>query len=115
MHFKMLTAKCKPLCDGLNVLMKIINIIEHLECGMGQKGLLDHMYISEYLQTSDISLTLVGNEIVDHSDVVGAAPVAAAPTTSSFSPEHLASMAWAKTTTKWHEKHLCFVIWCHVY
>ena len=29
--------------------------------------------------------TLVGNWIVDHSDVVGAPPVGAAPTTSSFS------------------------------
>ena len=29
---------------------------------------------------------LVGNKIVDHSDVVGASPVGAAPTTSSFSP-----------------------------
>ena len=38
-----------------------------------------------YHQTSNISRTLVGNEIVDHSDVVGASPVAAAPTTSSFS------------------------------
>ena len=28
---------------------------------------------------------LVGNKIVDHSDVVGASPVGAAPTTSSFS------------------------------
>ena len=34
---------------------------------------------------SNISRTLVGNEIVDHSDVVGASPVGAAPTTSSFS------------------------------
>ena len=40
---------------------------------------------SEYRQTSNISRTLVGNEIVDHSDVVGASPVGAAPTTSSFS------------------------------
>ena len=29
--------------------------------------------------------TLVGNKIVGHSDVVGAAPVRAVPTTSSFS------------------------------
>ena len=36
-------------------------------------------------QTSDISRTLVGNNIVDHSDVVGASPVCAAPTSSSFS------------------------------
>ena len=36
-------------------------------------------------QVSNISRTLVGNKIVDHSDVVGASPVGAAPTTSSFS------------------------------
>ena len=29
--------------------------------------------------------TFVGNKIVDHSDAVGASPVGAAPTTSSFS------------------------------
>ena len=39
----------------------------------------------EYRQVSNISRTLVGNWIVDHSDVVGASPVGAAPTTSSFS------------------------------
>ena len=38
-----------------------------------------------YCQTSDISHTWVGNKIFDHSDVVGALPVDAAPTTSSFS------------------------------
>ena len=38
-----------------------------------------------YRKTSNISRTLVGNEIVDNSDVVGASPVGAAPTTSSFS------------------------------
>ena len=31
-----------------------------------------------------ISHTLLGNEIVEHSDAVGASPVGAAPTTSSF-------------------------------
>ena len=40
--------------------------------------------ICYYHQTSNISHTLVGNEIVDHSDVVGVSPVGAAPTTSSF-------------------------------
>ena len=39
----------------------------------------------KYRQVSNISYTLVGNKIVDHSDVVGASPVGAAPTTSSFS------------------------------
>ena len=38
-----------------------------------------------YREVSDIRGTLVGNKIVDHSDVVGASPVGAAPTTSSFS------------------------------
>ena len=39
----------------------------------------------DYRQVSNIRRTLVGNKIVDHSDVVGASPVGAAPTTSSFS------------------------------
>ena len=38
-----------------------------------------------YRKTSNISRTSVGNKIIDHSDVVGASPVGAAPTTSSFS------------------------------
>ena len=42
-------------------------------------------YDEAYLKTSNISPTLVGNKIVDHSDVVGASPVGAAPTTFSFS------------------------------
>ena len=36
-----------------------------------------------YRQVCNIRRTLVGNNIVDHSDVVGASPVGAAPTTSS--------------------------------
>ena len=39
----------------------------------------------EHRQISNIRRTLVANKIVDHSDVVGASPVGAAPTTSSFS------------------------------
>ena len=38
-----------------------------------------------YRKTSNIRRTLEGNKIVDNSDVVGASPVGAAPTTSSFS------------------------------
>ena len=41
--------------------------------------------ILQYRQVSNRRRTLVGNYIVDHSDVVGASPVGAAPTTSSFS------------------------------
>ena len=40
---------------------------------------------STYRKTSNISRTLVGSKIVDNADVVGALPVGAAPTTSSFS------------------------------
>ena len=38
-----------------------------------------------YRKTSDIRHTVVGDKIVDNSDVVGTPPVGAAPTTSSFS------------------------------
>ena len=37
-----------------------------------------------YRKTPNISCILLGNKIVDHSDVVGAAPIGAAPTTSAF-------------------------------
>ena len=40
---------------------------------------------SWYRQVSNIRRTLVGNKIVDNSDVVGASPDGAAPTTSSLS------------------------------
>ena len=40
--------------------------------------------IIQYRQTFNIRSTLLDNKIVDHSDVVGASPVGAAPPTSSF-------------------------------
>ena len=43
------------------------------------------MLYFEYRQTSNISRAFMGNKIADHSDAVGASPVGAAPTTSSFS------------------------------
>ena len=66
----------------------------------------------DYRQASNISPALVGNKIIDHSDVVGASPVVA---TSSFSTQHLASIDWAKTTTRRDEKHLKFGIQCDLY
>ena len=71
--------------------------------------------VETYRQVSNIRRTLVGNKIVDHSDVVGASPVGAAPTTSSFSTEHLASLDWEKTTARRDEKHLSLAIWCVLY
>ena len=40
---------------------------------------------SNYRQTFNISRNLVNNLLVDHSDVVGASLVGAAPTISAFS------------------------------
>ena len=65
-----------------------------------------------YRQVSNISHTWVGNEIVGHSDVVEAPPVGAAPTTSSFSTEHLASIYCVKTTASRVKKHLSFGTLC---
>ena len=45
----------------------------------------EDLYMFDYRLLSKIRRTLVGNQIVDYSDVVGASPVGAAPTTSSFS------------------------------
>ena len=42
-------------------------------------------YQYSYRQVSNIRRTLVGNKLVDNSDVVGASPVGAAPTTSELS------------------------------
>ena len=66
--------------------------------------------LSTYRQVSNIRCTLSSYEIVDHSDVVGASPVGAAPTTSSFSTSHRASLDWAKTTAWRDEKQLSLVI-----
>ena len=67
-----------------------------------------------YRKTSNIRRTLVANKIVDHSDVVGASPVGAAPTTSSFSTWHLASKDSAETAAR-QENLLSVGIWCVLY
>ena len=68
------------------------------------------LLVDTYRKTSNISRTLVGNNSV-HSDVVGVSPVGAAPTTSSFSTQHLASMDWAKQL----QDEASFEIWCGLY
>ena len=59
-----------------------------------------------YCKISNKRPTLVGNKIVEHSDVVGASHVRAAPTTSSFSTWHLASRNLAKTAARQYENPL---------
>ena len=51
-------------------------------------------HMKGYRQTSKVRAPLVGNEIVDGSDVVGASPVGTAPTTS-FLALCLAPIDWA--------------------
>ena len=73
-----------------------ISVNQALE--FGKVFLLNLVYI--FRKVSNMRFTLVGNKIVDHSDVLGASLVGAAPTTSSFSTQHVASMDWAKTTAR---------------
>ena len=68
-----------------------------------------------YRQTFKIRRSLVGNKLVDHSDAVGASPFGAAPTTSWFLAQHLASMDWAKATAKRDEKHWSFLVFGAIY
>ena len=68
-----------------------------------------------YGKTSNIRRTLVGNERVDHWDVVGASPVGAAPTTSSFSTWHLATRDSAKKAARQYKNLLSGGIWCVLY
>ena len=65
--------------------------------------------------TFNISHILIGNKIVDHSNVVAASPVGTARTTSLFSTKHLASIDCTKTTARGDEKHLSLGIWCDLY
>ena len=69
----------------------------------------------EYRKTSNILRTFAGNEIDDHSDVVGASPISAAPTTSSFSTYYLASRDSAKTAARQYENLSSVGIWCDLY
>ena len=68
-----------------------------------------------YRQTSNISYTFVGNNIVDYSYVVGTSPGGAAPTPYSFSTQHPSSMYWAKTIASQDEKQIRFRIWYSLY
>ena len=53
-------------------------------CLHGKGKLCGRGYYTKYCQTSNIKRTIVSSKIVDHSDVVGAAPTGDAPTTSEW-------------------------------
>ena len=60
------------------------HFIKPCDVGVHWKYVMKQYEWKHYRKTSNISRTLVCNKIVDNSDVVGASPVGAAPTTSSF-------------------------------
>ena len=66
-----------------------------------------------YRKTSNISLTFVGNKIFDHSDVVGASPVSAAPTTYIFVLDPTRDSA--KTAVRQYDNLLSVGIRCALY
>ena len=69
-----------------------------------------------YPYISNIRHTLLGKKIVDHSDVAGAAPVGAAPTTSSFSTSTPGFNGLSKDNCKTRQKTIKFKgIWCDLY
>ena len=82
-------AKWRPFCLGLNVLNKQWS--RQVGCEVSNPSTQIFFVIGRFIlwlryrKTSNISRTLVSNKIVDNSDVVGASPAGAAPTTSSFS------------------------------
>ena len=67
------------------VLLYPVSLISHQQdrCQIGNGLLPSHN--KNQRKTSNIRRTPLGNEIVDHRDVIGALPAGAAPTTSSFS------------------------------
>ena len=66
-------------------------------------------FMSIYRKTYNRRGILVGNKLVDHSDVVGASPVGAAPTTFSFCSHHMASIYRTNTTARTDENHFGFL------
>ena len=78
-------------CEDLPAIQEALNLFgENLRYNCRANSEEHRDLVWTYRQTSNISLTLMGNKIVDHSDVVEnedvvGAPVGAAPTTYSFS------------------------------
>ena len=77
------------IINSLDLALPILKLISRtdiliISCEIALRLILEDL-TEKYRKVSNIRCTLVGNKIVDHSDVIGASPVGAAPTTSSFS------------------------------
>ena len=100
----------QPAADWWNT-----NFVEILGTGIGLWNWRDFPvrvpWVFVYPQTFNIRCTLVGNTIIDHSDIVGALPVGTT-TTISFSTKYLASMDWAETNARHDEKiYVLGLVW----
>ena len=90
-HLLSLTTKELPREKCLWCISNLINNSQSAPCHycppnyMGLNHITMGMGTTIYRQVSNIRGTLVGNKIVDHSDVVGASTVGAAQTASSLS------------------------------
>ena len=87
------------MIQNVNIAFIIFKTIQHVKSLLCRWFLSQNLFVLDrftahmmcqgiidiYRKVSNIRRTLVGNKIVDHSDVFGASPVGAAPTTSSFS------------------------------
>ena len=92
-HFGDIWCSTPQFCEYIELTMAIF--VGHMGSIPSRRGELFHIPIfrchnmiwvfQAYHKTSNIRRTILGNKIVDHSDVVGASPVCAALTTSSFS------------------------------
>ena len=69
----------------VDLILHVLNSTWETQTCIYNRYLRQELNYTTYRQVCNIRRTLVGNKIVDHSDVVGASPVGAAPTTSSFS------------------------------
>ena len=77
--------------------------------------MLTTQYHSKYCQTSYTSRTLVGNKIVDHSDVVRASPVATTPNyifILDFTPG-FNGLGKDEFKTRWETFKFCDLV-CHI-
>ena len=68
----------------VEIFLQFLYIVKCFCVGIQGDFLVHSKYVAYGIVITVKSL-IVGNKIVDHSDVVGALPVGAAPTTSSFS------------------------------
>ena len=69
-----------------------------------------------YRQTSNITHALVGNNIVDHSNVVGPSLVGAQRLQLHLHSRLDTWLQWiGQTITRRGERHLSFGIWCDFY